>query len=571
MIYKAKSSAELVDLIDKYEVVSFDIFDTLIMRNTLVPEDVFRVMEVKLKGGLEIEEFTRNRERAVLENPTANPNIHQIYDKLAELTGISEQTKKEILELELEVERKVLVKREEMADVLKEVCKRGKKVCLITDMYLPGDIITDLLENLGICGFDDLMVSCDYRTLKGEELFDRFQKRHPAESYLHIGDNIFSDIECSQKHGMDCVMIDSALSLFRKSPYCVMEDKASDLTKRNMLGMFVTAMFCNPLSSQGKKTFYLKDIADIFINPVVFSMICDLKSKVSEKEYDKVLFASRDGFLLQQLYDIARNSDMPESIYFYTSRRAVSNIELPDDHKILWLANLPYAYSKDDILSEVFHIEGRKYEETEDFNDYILQYRDKIMEKSEELYQNYKTYLDVRQVGGGSYLFVDLVSSGTCQMYLTNMLEGLLEGYYLCKLKTDEAGKEQLKCQTLFEPVDLNSKEYGFHKMYYLFESILTSYEPSVVRFEEGGIPVFAGETRTQKELDQLKTIHQEMLDYFKLLYYMCDGKSNHLEIFADGLIQIFLQQDENADCCLDTVLTDDWMNTRVSVDKISR
>ena len=40
---------ELAKLIDQYEVISFDIFDTLLMRRVLEPQDVFRLVEYTLR------------------------------------------------------------------------------------------------------------------------------------------------------------------------------------------------------------------------------------------------------------------------------------------------------------------------------------------------------------------------------------------------------------------------------------------------------------------------------------------------------------------------------------------
>ena len=45
-----KNTDELLQIVDEYDAVSFDIFDTLIMRKTLLPEDVFAIAEQKLAG-----------------------------------------------------------------------------------------------------------------------------------------------------------------------------------------------------------------------------------------------------------------------------------------------------------------------------------------------------------------------------------------------------------------------------------------------------------------------------------------------------------------------------------------
>ena len=43
---------------------------------------------------------------------------------------------------------------------------QGKEVAIISDMYLPSEIITDILNSLGIKGYTKLYVSCDYGVSK---------------------------------------------------------------------------------------------------------------------------------------------------------------------------------------------------------------------------------------------------------------------------------------------------------------------------------------------------------------------------------------------------------------------
>ena len=40
---------ELINKIQDYEIISFDVFDTLIMRKTMFPVDVFDIISQKIK------------------------------------------------------------------------------------------------------------------------------------------------------------------------------------------------------------------------------------------------------------------------------------------------------------------------------------------------------------------------------------------------------------------------------------------------------------------------------------------------------------------------------------------
>lgn len=562
-----KSINELMQVIDEYDAISFDIFDTLIMRKTLLPEDVFIIVEQKLISRGCLCDFASNRKRAILENTIANPNIHEIYDQFAEFTGLSAAVCQDIMQLELDIERKVLVKRKAVAAVLKRIHDMGKPVILITDMYLPVDIIEEILAGLGITYYDDLLVSCDNRSLKIESLFTIYQERHPYDRYLHIGDNLSSDIECAEKNGIDTVYLPSALNVFRGRDSQDLLGQADTIIKRNMLGFMLANLYNDPFTLPEAREWHIEDMATVAMAPIVFCMLARLKGIVEERHYGKILFASRDGYLLKKLYDEVREENDPVGVYFYTSRRAVTNVSCEDNQQILWLANLPYSYNKEKILENVFGLSAVEYHEKEDFNANILRYKDEIIRVSNERRENYRKYLNNLGVDKDTYLFVDLVSSGTCQMYIDRLIEGELVGYYLCKLKTDERAKESLNYISLYKPVPIGDETYSFYKLYYLFESVLTSGEPSLDCFDGEGKPVFLPETRSGEEIDLVESMQRSLSSYFREMWYLCDGPRVPEEIYADRIIDFWRENVRR--CAVNVNLQDDWMGTQITVNDI--
>lgn len=77
-------------LIDESQVVSFDIFDTLLMRKVLYPIDVFKLVEKKAKQkNLNIKDFHKIRREAELS--VIGQNFEAIYQKLKELLQLSDE------------------------------------------------------------------------------------------------------------------------------------------------------------------------------------------------------------------------------------------------------------------------------------------------------------------------------------------------------------------------------------------------------------------------------------------------------------------------------------------------
>ena len=81
-----ESSAEVFQKLSNYDIITFDVFDTLITRCVLQPADVFSVVESKAKKmGLIDGHFSRDRreaEQLAHEKYTGVANYRQIYEIL---------------------------------------------------------------------------------------------------------------------------------------------------------------------------------------------------------------------------------------------------------------------------------------------------------------------------------------------------------------------------------------------------------------------------------------------------------------------------------------------------------
>jgi len=62
----------------------------------------------------------------------------------------------------------------------------------------------------------------------------------------------------------------------------------------------------------------------------------------------------------------------------------------------------------------------------------------------------------------------------------------------------------------------MNMESYHILNNFTLFENILTSCEPTLQNFDENGTPIFMAESRTKKQMESLKEIHNAILDYVR-------------------------------------------------------
>jgi predicted HAD superfamily hydrolase len=190
----------------KYDIISFDVFDTLIKRDCEDPKDIFLyVGELILPSSMDAFNFMTRRVNAETvakrKSVTGEVTIDDIYMQLEKYYG--ELTAK-LKEKEIEMEIEKCRPRNKLINLYKSFIESGKKVILISDMYLSSEVITKMLSKCGIEGHDALYVSNEWGCDKiSGQLF--FKVRDNLEmtngSHLHYGDSLKADYLGAKKGG----------------------------------------------------------------------------------------------------------------------------------------------------------------------------------------------------------------------------------------------------------------------------------------------------------------------------------------------------------------------------------
>lgn len=119
--YADITEEKITAIISQNEVISFDVFDTLLMRDVLFPRDIFIILENKLcsEYGDVFKNFAANRVVAEQElYLSTNPTLEEIYHELAEKMNIPAVKEKDIMNMELSIEKKHLLARKKCAEYL---------------------------------------------------------------------------------------------------------------------------------------------------------------------------------------------------------------------------------------------------------------------------------------------------------------------------------------------------------------------------------------------------------------------------------------------------------------------
>ncbi len=190
LAWREITQEQLIQLFERHEIISFDIFDTLLCRRARKPTDVFRSVQEKTGTTGFCEARILAEKQARLHHPEQEDvTLEQIYRELPE--PLQRMDRKE-----LDGERAVVCVKESMVPVFQAARQTGKRVILCSDMYLPKAFLEELLQKNRFDGYTDFFLSSEsMKTKVTGNLFRQMIEKTGAspEQILHIGDDPDSD------------------------------------------------------------------------------------------------------------------------------------------------------------------------------------------------------------------------------------------------------------------------------------------------------------------------------------------------------------------------------------------
>ncbi len=435
--------------VEKSDIVSFDVFDTLITRKVLHPVDVFSLVDLLAKKESLIDfDYRKARiqaEQNLVESELNNSyTLKDIINSIGESNGLSGQTIDRLYELELYAEELVAYPRKDIRDFYIDLYNSGKKIVLVSDMYLSSEIIKHLLEKCGYPADVDIFASNEMGATKHSgELWRMVFEKFPGKKIVHFGDNRYSDYEVLKKIGGNAFLVDNPAEKFSsvKMYENLFEHDNGEFGNSLLLGELCNRILFNNVFSES----YDKNaVLGLWMGSV---LSCFMRSLINNKDDSLLLFVTREGYILQPMYlEYCRSSGVEpqKNCLFYTSRRAsaaaslktVDDIEeLLDssyvDGNIKKLLEHRFGYTlKDDKIGDIqVDLPKKKKQVLKQIAPYV----EDILTNSEKLRKVYIEYIEKcrAEAGESDLTIVDLGYSGRAQYYLSRMLGCKVSGKYL--------------------------------------------------------------------------------------------------------------------------------------------
>lgn len=349
--------------------VSFDVFDTLLLRPFLEPSDLFYLMDdyfqkqYEAYTSLDYYSIRLNAEKHLREllkvGFLQDITLDEIYEQIKKEYDFPQDMIADMKAYEMKLEYELIKERTTVRRLYELAVRKGKVIVCISDMYLPKEFILKLLEKFEIYP-DYLYVSSEIKLTKAwGDMYSYVLKdlNLNGKSIIHIGDNWESDYIKPGKYGMHSVFMPKpahviwgtmgdipgggAIKNLKSYKGNLMNhDKIFDsFVIRSMYGVIANCLFDNPYASFSQYSDY--NASPYFIGYAALGMhmlglVKMMLDDMTKKGIETIVFLARDGYLPKKTYDLVKAAylNAPKSKYLFVSRKSLLPLLISDKNSL---------------------------------------------------------------------------------------------------------------------------------------------------------------------------------------------------------------------------------------------
>lgn len=563
------------NLLGKHDVISFDVFDTLLVRPFSKPDDMFIYMQPEVdkitkkldnfrKIRLEAKQFVPKEKYVGEEVP-----LFARYEAIGKKYQLSLKQVNALYNLELETEKKYLRPRKIGIDLFNQAKKLGKKVIIVSDTFFEKEFVEEVLHKNGVTNYYKLYVSSEHGLLKATSNVYPYVIKDVKilpNKMLHIGDNFAVDITNASKYEISTLHLEATVKSFEKNLILGKEIKHKDALVRSVMqGVIANKISDNPLVLQTPSyingNFY--NFGYAFFGPILLGFSKWILESSQKDQIDHLYFLSRDGDIVNKACNLYKDhvKKLPEFTYLYASRRGVNVPALETKEDLINLLDVNFTPMPIGLLLEQrygvkAHLIPKNLFEKYGFKDkekhkvrfkednivlkkFVSEIADILLDSSKKERDVLIDYYKSKGIFDSKIkkAIVDIGHNGTMQksiMNLTKDSNNLINGYYFV---TYDGVKDLNKLNVwgkgyLAEMLTTKSIEHPYVKYILMFEMLFLNEQGSFVKMLSQGkdyIPVKLPLLGEENRIEMIKDIHQGSLDFIKDVLY----------VFGDAIMEI--------------------------------
>ena len=546
----------------KTKIVSFDIFDTLIIRPFWNPIDLFVFLNqyfreiTKIETGMDFSKIRVEAEKETRRKNKAKQEItlDEIYEEIQNQTKLEDEIIEKMKQKEQELEIKFCTARKTGKEIYELAKYLGKTVIATSDMYLPMENIKKILDKNDY-KMDNIYLSAQIGVTKFcGDLYSYVIKDLQVEpgEMVHIGDNYHSDYEKANQNGINGQFLPKAVDVFCNKNItnalgCLFnqnipiwennQNGINFLGIRCMLALVANSYFDNPYRTFHNETDFNADpnlIGYYALGMHLFGIADWLLKDTKQKNYEKIVFFARDGYWMMKAYQILKKAydEAPEEEYLYISRRALvpATLNNPFDfYKLSELIDI-YKYTPKTILKYIKNIVydlenleeecqkigidvNQKFEIKSEFNCYMNLIINKFYDKKkhEEMLEKLKSYFS--HIFSGKACAFDIGYSAKPEMYLSKLCGKPIDAYFVNISNEEALEHAKIGGMQLHTYFDYRPAITGVVR-----EILISTSDPSCIGYELGEdnqvIPIFEGESAKEQERFILDAMQNKAIEF---------------------------------------------------------
>lgn len=559
------------------EYVSFDIFDTLVNRPFYCPEDLFSFIDKEFEHlnncnlsfkKIRIDAETIERKLCYQRHPEwQDVTLDEIYNCIEDIYHIDHEKVTKLKNKEIELEIEFSGCRNAGKELYEAALLSGKKIVLISDMYLTEDIIKLILNKHGYTEYYKIYLSSQKRLTKNSGDLFKFVVRdlelNKNFHIYHFGDTWNSDYVNSEKNGFSPIFFPKAKEVFENKINGVCTNNLSRIAE-NCCGNIIDIDSIN--SSVGQGILYALVYNQYFDNPYrtfnpesdynidpyligyyalgmhLIGLAMWINQICKERNVDTIHFLARDGYMPQKVYDMLFEHTGQKTNYLYASRKSVmtgmikSKIDfygLPIEYRnhspktLFEILLFAYQAREESELISLCNKNGINYSKTfaekEDFFrfiDFFLNalYDEQIFQRNKKLAQEYYSVIGERDIA------FDMGYSGKIQNAIVNLVGEKVDVLFV---HSDNESYSKMKRLGNFDITNLY--EYTPVVSGLLREHMLSDYSSGCIGFkmtDQKVIPKFDNETKTVQDQFVISLLQKGAMDLVtKYNEYFCKYK----------------------------------------------
>jgi FMN phosphatase YigB (HAD superfamily) len=546
--------------LDDAKVISFDVFDTLLLRRVAHPVDVFLHLDqqpafvrhrfTRPVAELRIEAEKRARQRLFDEHKTGEVELPEIYSAFCELAHLLHEVAHELVEAEETLELLLCRPNPRLQTLFQRARATGKPIIALSDTYHRHVFLVRLLEAIGTpLPAESVFASSHWRINKQSgqlfgAVFDHL--RLLPGDLLHIGDHPISDYRVPRQLGVRTLAHGHHGSGQPATP-----GSAADARLRSVVRSYGAYAACVPSTPGG----FWWELGHNTFGPLMTGFALWLAKRFREDRIDRAYFLLRDGEIFHRTFEalFPPSADLPHCQRLPSSRRAyvfpilkiAPEFVLPNLMVCSEARPVGEFLERLDIPAIEFEAEFRAcgFQSVAELLDArragqrlkTLLERPRIQNAlqrvSEHEYECLVGYL--RQQGvltAGRVALIDLGWHGTIHKAVQKLVNARqsgpqITGYYLAQFPNFRRFvPEHLRAGSYLGGPEENERIRGIASLSQLLEIVCSSASGSLRRFVRSGtafVPILQPNPVSEEQIEALSAIHEGIVSFAREYHAM--------------------------------------------------